>query len=158
MPATTELAALESGSVDTGLLGSDVIATLLYFVVGVAILALGALALDLLTPGNLRKQVYTDHNPNAAVLLVANHLALAMIVVTSILTSDFDAGLAQGLVDASVYGILGVILQAAALRLLDAMVPGHLRNLVNEPKLSGASWAVAATLVAIGAVTAAALS
>jgi hypothetical protein len=37
-------------------------------------------------------------------------------------------------------------------------VPGHLRNLVNEPQMSGAAWAVGASLFAIGVVNAAALS
>ncbi|MFP5071206.1 DUF350 domain-containing protein [Pseudonocardia nantongensis] len=152
---TTDLA-VEFGPVSGELLGQGVIATLLYFVIGFAVLGLGFLALDLLTPGDLRTQVYTDRNPNAAVLLGANHLALAIIVVTAILTSA-DA-LAQGLVDSVVYGLLGVVLQALALRLLDLFVPGHLRNLVNEPRLNGAAWAVGFSLVAIGAVNAAALS
>jgi uncharacterized membrane protein YjfL (UPF0719 family) len=153
---TIRPAALQFGSVDATALGQGVLATLLYFVVGFAVLGLGFLALDLLTPGDLRRQVYTERNPNAAVLLGANHLALALIVVTAILTSD-DA-LGQGLVDSAVYGVLGVVLQAVALRLLDAFVPGHLRALVTEPRMSGAAWAVGASLVAIGAVNAAALS
>ena len=95
---------MEFGSVDAGLLGQGVLATLLYFVIGFAVLALGFVVLDVLTPGNLRRQVYTDRNPNAAILLAANHLALALIVVTAILTSDDSLG--QGLVDSLVYGLL----------------------------------------------------
>lgn len=148
--------ALEFGEVDGGLLVDGVAATLLYFAVGAGVLSLGFLALDLLTPGNLRTQVYIDKNPNAAILLSANHLALAIIVVTSIRTSADTLG--QGLVDSAVYGLVGVVLQAVALRLLDAFVPADLRGLVNEPRVSGAAWAVAVTLVAIGAVNAAALS
>lgn len=147
---------MEFGSVDGALLGQGVLATLLYFVIGFAVLALGFVALDALTPGNLRQQVYTDRNPNAAILLGANHLSLAIIVVTAILTSDDQLG--QGLVDSAVYGLLGVVLQAVALRLLDAFVPGHLRAMVTESRMSGAAWAVASSLVAIGAVNAAALS
>lgn len=149
-------AALQFGSVDGTALAQGVLATLLYFVVGFAVLGLGFVALDALTPGNLRQQVYTDRNPNAAILLGANHLALAVIVVTAIMTSD-DA-LAQGLADSAVYGLLGVVLQGVALRVLDAVVPGHLRNLVNEPQMSGAAWAVGASLFAIGVVNAAAVS
>jgi uncharacterized membrane protein YjfL (UPF0719 family) len=148
--------ALVFGSVDAASLVQGVVATMLYFVVGFVVLGLGFLALDLLTPGNLRHQVYVDRNPNAAILLGANHTALAMIVVTSIMTSADSLG--QGLADSAVYGIIGVVLQAVALRVLDAVVPGHLRNLVNEPRMSGAAWAVGASLVAIGAVNAAALS
>jgi len=153
---TATVQALDVGSVSGGLLGDGVVATLLYFFVGVLVLSLGFLALDLLTPGNLRRQVYVDRNPNAAILLAANHLALAIIVVTAIMTSSDSLG--QGLVDSIVYGVLGVVLQGVALRVLDAVVPGHLRHLVNEPQMSGASWAVAASLLAIGAVNAAALS
>jgi uncharacterized membrane protein YjfL (UPF0719 family) len=144
------------GTVDGGTLAQGVVATVLYFVVGLVVLGLGFLALDLLTPGNLRHQVYVDRNPNAAILLGANHLALAMIVVTSITTSADSLG--QGLVDTAVYGVIGVVLQAVALRLLDVVVPGHLRNLVNEQRMTGAAWAVGISLVAIGAVNAAALS
>lgn len=148
--------ALELGTLDGGDLVDGVLATLLYFLVGAGVLALGFAVLDLLTPGNLRTQVYVDKNPNAAVLLGANHLALAIIVVTAILTSADSLG--QGLVDSAVYGLVGVALQAAALRVLDAIVPADLRGLVAEPRLSGAAWAVAVSLVAIGAVNAAALS
>ena len=147
---------MEFGSVDGALLGQGVLATLLYFVIGFAVLALGFVVLDVLTPGNLRRQVYTDRNPNAAILLAANHLALALIVVTAVLTSDDSLG--QGLVDSLVYGLLGVVLQGLALRLLDAFVPGHLRALVAEPRMNGAAWAVGSSLLAIGAVNAAALS
>ncbi|MGQ0718234.1 MAG: DUF350 domain-containing protein [Pseudonocardiales bacterium] len=153
---TTTPHALEFGSVSGDLLSQGVVATLLYFVIGFGVLGLGFLALDLITPGNLRTQVYTDRNPNAAILLGANHLALAIIVVTAITTSADSLG--QGLVDSAVYGLLGVVLQAVALRLLDVFVPGHLRNLVNEPRMSGAAWAVGISLLAIGAVNAAALS
>jgi uncharacterized membrane protein YjfL (UPF0719 family) len=148
--------ALDFGSVDSELLAEGVLATLLYFVIGFAVLGLGFLVLDLLTPGDLRRQVYTDRNPNAAIMLGANHLALGLVVVTAIMTSSDELG--QGLVDSLVYGVLGVALQAIALRLLDAFVPGHLRALVTEPHMNGAAWAVGISLVAIGAVNAAALS
>lgn len=148
--------ALEFGAVSGDLLSQGVLAAVLYFVVGFGVLGMGFLALDLVTPGNLRTQVYTDRNPNAAIQLGTNHVALAIIVVTAITTSADSLG--QGLVDSAVYGLLGVLLQAVALRLLDVLVPGHLRNLVTEPRMSGAAWAVGITLLAIGAVNAAALS
>jgi uncharacterized membrane protein YjfL (UPF0719 family) len=147
---------LQVAPVGEASLAQGVVATLLYFVVGFVVLGLGFLALDLITPGKLRHQVYVDRNPNAAILLGANHLALAIIVVTAIMTSSDNLG--QGLVDSAVYGTIGVVLQAVALRLLDVFVPGHLRNLVNEPKMNGAAWAVGISLVAIGAVNAASLS
>ncbi len=148
--------ALEFGAVDGSGLVDGVLATLLYFLVGGLVLAVGFVVLDALTPGDLRDQVYTQRHGSAAVLLGANHLALAVIVVTAILTSS--DGLAQGLIDSAVYGLLGVALQAVALRLLDAFVPGHLRAVVTEPRASAPAWAVAVTLLAVGLVNAAALS
>ena len=98
----------------------------------------------------LRHQVYVDRNPNAALLLGANHLALAIIVVTAILTSS--DGFAQGLVDSAVYGLVGIVLQAVALVIMNRALPGRLVSLVGEPHMSGAAWAVAVTLVCVSAV------
>lgn len=153
---STTYQAVEFGYVDADLLIQGFVGTLLFFVIGVGVLALGFLALDLITPGNLRTQVYLDHNPNAAILLGANHLALAIIVVTAIMTSADNLG--QGLVDTAFYGLIGVLLQAVALRVLDAVIPADLRALVNEPRMRGSAWAIGTSLVAIGAVNAAALS
>lgn len=156
MTLTSQAAGLELGTVDPSLLLQGVVATLVYFGIGVGVLALGFAVLDGLTPGNLRHQVYVDHNPNAALLLAANHLALAVIVVTAIATSS--DGFAQGIVDSLVYGLVGVLLQAAALLIMNRVLPGRITALVHEPRMTGASWAVAVTLVAVGVVNAAALS
>ena len=91
-----------------------VLATLAYAAVGTLVLALGYVVLDAITPGNLRHLVYTDHNSNAAVLVGANVLALGAIVTTAIVTSDDDLG--RGVVEAGVYGLLGVALLAVASR------------------------------------------
>ncbi|EOM77814.1 DUF350 domain-containing protein [Rhodococcus rhodnii] len=156
MKTTVLAAATEFGRVDVGVLGQGVLATLAYFAVGMAVLAGGFLMLDVLTPGNLRHQVYVDKNPNAAVILGANHLALAIIVFTAIWTSA--DGYAQGIVDSAVYGFLGVVLQAIALGVMNLVLPGRLAELVDQPRMCGAAWAVASTLFSIGIVNAAALS
>ena len=152
------LQALDFGTVDGSLVWDGVVATLLYFLVGAIVLVAGFLALDAITPGNLRHQVFVDRNPNAAILLGANHLALAVIVTTAILSSDYEAGLGQGLVDSLVFGVVGVVLQALALLLLNAVVPTNLRELVGQAGMSGAAWATGISLFAVGLVNAAALS
>lgn len=156
MNLTLLAAPTELGTVELDLLVGGVLGTLAYFVVGLAVLAGGFLVLDVITPGDLRHQVYIDKNPNAAILLGANHLALAIIVVTAIATSS--DGFAQGLADSAVHGFFGVALQAVAFRLMSAFLPGNLVTLVNEPKMCGAAWAVGSSLLAIGLVNAAALS
>ena len=150
--------ALEFGTVDGSVIGDGVVAALLYFVVGVLVLVAGFAALDAITPGNLRRQVFVDRNPNAAILLGANHLGLAVIIGTAILSSDYESGLAQGLVDALVFGAIGVVLQALALLGLNAVVPANLRELVGHSGMSGAAWATGTSLFAIALVNAAALS
>ena len=156
MTVTNLAAATEIGTVEFLPMVGGVLATLAFFAVGVAVLAAGFAMLDALTPGNLRHQVYVAKNPNAALLLGANHLALAIIVVTAILTSS--DGFAQGLADSLVYGVVGVVLQAAALAIMNVLLPGRLVALGGEPRMCGAAWAVAVTLFSVGLVNAAALS
>lgn len=156
MTVTNLAAATEIGTVEFLPMVGGVLATLAFFAVGVAVLAAGFAMLDALTPGNLRHQVYVEKNPNAALLLGANHLSLAIIVVTAIMTSS--DGFAQGLADSLVYGVVGVVLQAAALAIMNVLLPGRLVALVAEPRMCGAAWAVAVTLFSVGLVNAAALS
>lgn len=130
--------------------------SLAYFGVGALLLAVGFVMLDLLTPGSLRQHVFIDHRPNAAALHAASALALAIIIVT-VMTNASDS-LMSGLVDVAVYGLLGIVFQAVTLVILELVVPGRFRDLVSAPTFSTASIAVAATLVAVGAVNAAAIA
>lgn len=130
--------------------------SLAYFGVGALLLAVGFVMLDLLTPGSLRQHVFIDHRPNAAALHAASALALAIIIVT-VMTNASDS-LMWGLVDVAVYGLLGIVFQAVTLVILELVVPGRFRDLVSAPTFSTASIAVAATLVAVGAVNAAAIA
>lgn len=130
--------------------------SLAYFGVGALLLGVGFVMLDLLTPGSLRQHVFIDHRPNAAALHAASALALAIIIVT-VMTNASDS-LLWGLVDVAVYGLLGIVFQAVTLVILELIVPGRFRDLVSAPTFSTASLAVAATLVAVGAVNAAAIA
>jgi uncharacterized membrane protein YjfL (UPF0719 family) len=137
-------------------LGRGVLATLAYAAVGAVVLAVGYVVLDAITPGNLRHLVYTDHNRNAAVLSGANVLAVAGIVTTAIVTSD-DV-LARGVVDALVYGLLGIALLAVSFKVLDLLTPGHLGSICTDPLGTPAVYVTAAFQLGLGAVLAAAIS
>lgn len=137
-------------------LAAGVLATLAFAAVGTFVLALGYVVLDAITPGNLRHLVYEDHNSNAAVLAGANVLALAGIVTTAIVTSDDDLG--AGVVDALVYGLIGIALLAAAFKVLDKLTPGNLGEICTDPQGSPAVYVTAAFQVGLGAVLAAAIS
>jgi uncharacterized membrane protein YjfL (UPF0719 family) len=133
-----------------------VLATLAYAAVGTVVLALGYVVLDAITPGNLRHLVYEDHNRNAAVLAGANVLALSGIVTTAIVTADDDLG--KGVLDATVYGLLGIVLLAAAFKVLDKLTPGNLGQICTDPQGTSAVYVTAAFQLGLGVVLAAAIS
>ncbi|MCG7609247.1 hypothetical protein BA059_25035 [Mycolicibacterium sp. (ex Dasyatis americana)] len=150
------LAIVEFGTVSGESLLQNVVAAILYFVVGVVVLLSGFLMVNLLTPGNLRTLVFVERRPNAVAVACGMYAALALVVATAIAASSSE--LAQGLVDAAVYGFVGVALQGVALIVLEIAVPGRFRDLITEEHLHPAAVATAVALLAVGAVNAAALS
>jgi len=148
--------ALEIGSVDLNPIMRGVVATILYFLVGMAVLIVGYLMVDVLTPGKLRQMVFIDRRPNAVVVTCAVYIALATVIITAIVNSYSQLG--QGLVGVAVYGLLGVILLGVALLTMHLVIPGDFHEHVDDPELHPASFAVALILLAVGGVTAAAVS
>lgn len=148
--------ALEFGTVEAGSLAQNVVAAILYFVVGIVVLVAGFLMVDGLTPGNLRQQVFVERRPNAVAVASGMYIALALVTVSAIIASSSELG--QGLVDALVYGLVGVLLQGVALVVLEAVVPGRFRDLIADETLHPGAIATAVALVAVGGVNAAALS
>jgi uncharacterized membrane protein YjfL (UPF0719 family) len=137
-------------------LAHGVLASLAYAGVGCGVLVAGYAALDALTPGSLRHLIYKQRNRGAAILATAHLVALATIVTTAILTAGDE--LRRGLLDATSYGALGVVLLAMSFKLVDWMTPGALGELVTEEELHPAVWVTAAFQLALGAVLAAAVS
>src|SRR5581483_9055214 len=144
------------GTIDLNPVLRGAVATLLYFLVGTAVLALGFIVVDVLTPGKLRQLVFIDRRPNAVVLACANYIALAAVIISAITNSYSQLG--QGLVGVAVYGLIGVVLQGIALLSMHFIVPGDFHEHVEEPELHPAAFATAVLLLAVGGVTAAALS
>lgn len=148
--------ALEIGTVDVNPILRGIVATFLYFLVGMVVLVLGFVMVDVLTPGKLRQMVFVDRRPNAVVLACAMYIALALVIISAIANSYRQLG--QGLIGVAVYGLLGVILQGIALLTLHFVIPGNFREHVDEPELHPAAFATAVMMLAVGGVTAAALS
>ncbi|TYK49208.1 DUF350 domain-containing protein [Actinomadura decatromicini] len=135
--------------------------TLAYGAVGIALMALGYLVVEVTTPGRLGKQIWTDGNRGAALLLSAKLVGIAAIVTTAIVTSDNDLG--DGLVDTAVFGGLGVLLMIVAFFLLDVITPGKLGATLVDVDGSGArihpaGWVVAAADLGVAAIVAGAVS
>jgi uncharacterized membrane protein YjfL (UPF0719 family) len=148
--------AVELGNIDLNPVLKGALATILYFLVGTAVLIIGFIVVDLVTPGKLRQLVFIDRRPNAVVLACANYIALAAVIISAIANSYNQLG--QGLVGVAVYGLIGVVLQGIALLTLHFVIPGDFHEHVDEPELHPAAFAVAVMLLAVGGVTAAALS
>jgi uncharacterized membrane protein YjfL (UPF0719 family) len=148
--------ALEVGTIDLNPVVKGVVATALYFLVGMAVLVVGFVMVDVLTPGKLRQMVFVDRRPNAVVLACAMYIALAAVIISAIANSYSQLG--QGLVGVAVYGLLGVVLQGIALLTLHFVIPGDFHEHVDEPELHPAAFATATMMLAVGGVTAVALS
>ena len=148
--------AVEIGTVDLNPILKGVVATILYFLVGMAVLVVGFYMVDVLTPGKLRQMVFVDRRPNAVVIACAMYIALTIVIISAITTSYSQLG--QGLVGVAVYGLMGVVLLGIALLTLHLVIPGDFHEHVDEPELHPASFAVALILLAVGGVTAAAVS
>lgn len=132
-----------------------VIGTLSYFVLAAVILVVGFVILDLITPGKLHELVFVHHLPNAAVITAAQQISIGIIVVTAVLTSS-DI-LSEGLLETAVFGVLGLAIQVVVMAVLEAVIPGRFRDLVEDPKLRSGAVVAAVILIVVGAVNAACL-
>jgi uncharacterized membrane protein YjfL (UPF0719 family) len=148
--------AVELGSIDLDPVFQGALATISYFLVGTAVLILGFIVVDVLTPGKLRQLVFIDRRPNAVILACANYIAVAAVVICAITSSYRQLG--QGLIGVAIYGTIGVILQGIAILAMHFVIPGNFHEHVDEPELHPAAFATAAMLLAVGGVTAAALT
>lgn len=135
----------------------DIGATFAYGAVGIALMALGYLVVEVTTPGRLGRQIWTEANKGAALLLGVKLLGIGAIVTTAIVTSDND--LSQGLVDTAIYGGIGIVLMVVAFYFLALITPGKLgATLVDGAAVHPAGWVVAAADIAVAAIVSGAVS
>lgn len=87
-------AGVDFGTISLTPILHGVVATVLYFLVGAAVLVAGFLMVNLLTPGDLRRLVFIDRRPNAVVLAATMYVALAIVTIAAIYASSNQ--LAQG--------------------------------------------------------------
>ncbi|SPM27779.1 DUF350 domain-containing protein [Mycobacterium terramassiliense] len=148
--------AVEIGTVDVNPVLKGALATILYFAVGMAVLLIGFYMVDWLTPGKLRQLVFIDRRPNAVVVAGSMYISLTTVIISAITNSYSQLG--QGLLGVAVYGLMGVILLGIAMLAMHLLIPGSFHEHVDEPELHPGSFAVALILLAVGGVTAAAVS
>lgn len=93
-----------------------------YSGVGLAVLVVGFLVLDLITPHNLGELVM-DGNRNAGALTAATLASLGLIMWFAIF---FSGSGWDSLDDCAVYGLVGVVAQAIGFKVLDLITPRRL--------------------------------
>ncbi len=119
--------------------------SVVFGLVGIGLMAVGFVLVDLLTPGKLRDLIWRDRNPNAALLLSANQLGIAIIVFTAIFTS-YDS-FTEGLASTVIFGIIGIAIMGFGFMVLDWMTPGKLGDVICTPdRHPGATVSAAAHL------------
>ena len=93
---------------------------------------------------------------DAVVVACAMYVALTIVIISAVANSYSQLG--QGLLGVAVYGFMGVILLGIALLTLHLVIPGSFHEHIDEPELHPGSFAVALMLLAVGGLTAAAVS
>ncbi len=127
-----------------------------YTGVGIVLLTLGFLALDLLTPGHLGRQIHEDRSVNAGIVLAAGFLAQGLVIFAAIWTNA-TSGFGEALLYTVVFGVLGVVLQAVAFLVLDLLTPGKLGRHVTEVAFHPASLVLGAVQLAVAGIVVASI-
>ena len=65
-------------------LGSDLVAVVIYSLLGIVILAVSLVLVDRLTPGTLWKELIGEHNTALAILMGAVVIAFAIVISAAI--------------------------------------------------------------------------
>jgi hypothetical protein len=153
---TTTSVAL-SGYWDAGywnVLGRGVGAIVLYAIVGLVLMMIGFYAIDLTTPGPLRKMVDAG-KPNAIVVAAAGTVSMAFIVVLAIYASS--GKLVEGLVGSAIFGLVGIIAQVVMMRFATLVIGIDMDALFQRDEFNYESLMVAAAQFALGIVVAVAI-
>jgi uncharacterized membrane protein YjfL (UPF0719 family) len=132
-------------------IGRGIGAIALYAVVGLVLMVFGFYAIDWTTPGKLSILV-RNGAPNAMIVTASGLLSMAFIVVVAILSAV--GKLDEGLLTSLIYGIVGIIVQVAAVRLLEWVTRLDIGSIIESDKFAPASVVVAAAHVALGLVVA----
>jgi hypothetical protein len=141
-------------ALDAGVIGTGIGAILLYAVLGVLLMLLAFYAVDLTTPGPLNRQV-REGMPNAVIITAAGMLSMAFIVVTAIWSSS--GALLDGLLTTLIFGVIGIVAQALAARLLEWVTGIDMGAVLAGERMMPQAWLVAAVHLALGLGVAAAV-
>lgn len=152
---------------DLALLRDDLADLTSYGLLAVGLLVLGFIGLDLVTPGSLRRWIWTEGNRSAVILAVSQALGLTIALAAGI-SASHDLPLARGILYVLIYGVATIALMMFSFVLIDLLTPGKLGALLlegaddgeddaDDPTHNPAVWLNAVVFLAIGLFVAAAL-
>lgn len=149
------MALAADGDLDAGELVEEAGIVLAYSGVGLAMMLLGFILVDVLTPGKLRDLVWIERNYNAAVLVSTGFVAQGIIVVAAIYASasDFSAGL----VTTIVYSLVGLVVSTVVFFLVDLLTPSSLRRDLVHVDPHPASWVIGSLRIVVSGIIALAI-
>lgn len=134
---------------------------LLYGLAGFVVMAVGFIALDLVTPGKLVHVVWTERNRGAAVLLAGQTVAIGYVIDQSIRASESEQGLAHGLFSTVLYGLAGVVVMTLISCVVGLLTPGRLGAALlddHDDRPHPAAWVQAAMYIGTAFMVGAAVS
>lgn len=137
-----------------GSLGHGLSAIVLYAIVGLVLMVIGFYAVDLTTPGPLRRMVNAGKR-NAIVVAAAGMVSMALIVVLAIYASS--GKLAEGLIASAIYGVVGIAAQVLLMRVATLVIGIDMDELFAADEFRHEVLIVAAAQVALGMVVAVAI-
>lgn len=143
------------GDLDAGELVEEAGIVLAYSGVGLAMMLLGFILVDVLTPGKLRDLVWLERNYNAAVLVSTGFVAQGIIVVAAIYASASDFG--AGLVTTIVYSLVGLVVSTVVFFLVDLLTPSSLRRDLVHVDPHPASWVIGSLRIVVSGIIALAI-
>jgi uncharacterized membrane protein YjfL (UPF0719 family) len=149
---TTSVLALEAGFF--GVIGGGIGAIVLYALLGLLLMLLGFYAIDLTTPGKLNRLV-RDGRPNAVAVTAFGMLSMAFIIVVAIYGSS--GRLQEGLLAALIYGLVGIVVQAVAVRILEWVTGIDIGGVLAAEERRPEAFVVCAAHLALGLVVAVAI-
>jgi uncharacterized membrane protein YjfL (UPF0719 family) len=130
---------------------------LAYSGVGIALLVLGFVALDLLTPGRLASHIWEERSVNAGIVLSSGFIGLGLVIFTAIWTNS-TAGFGEALGWTVAFGLIGIVLQSVAFLLLDLFTPGKLGETVCLKEFHPAALVTAASQLAVAGIVVASIA
>jgi hypothetical protein len=135
-------------------LGRGAGAIVLYSILGLVLMIIGFYAIDLTTPGPLRKMVNAG-KPNAILVAAAGMVSMAFIVVIAIYSSS--GNLREGLLASAVFGLVGMASQVLMMRTATVVMGIDMENLFHADEFRYEALMVAAAQFALGIVVSVAI-